>query len=379
MKVRKMKVLMQSRNNFYSLKGGDTVQLLKTKQYLEKMGVQVDLSLELEPDLTNYDVVHLSNLNRVQETYMQMINAKKQHKPVVLSTIFWPLEDFEHKGQIGIRRILNRHMDIDNIERIKAIARFLKNKNERGKDSKNLITIGYSKMQKYVIDNTDIFLPNAEMEMRELCKTFNFQTNNYIVVPNAIDSEIALEKWNATDVKAFEKYRDAVICVGRIETRKNQLSLVKALDETNYKLVLVGAVSANQTEYFQEVKKYIDKNRNFSYISNIPNEELYQLYKVCRVNALPSWLDTPGLVNLEAAAMGCRLAISKRGTTTEYFENYAYYCEPDNIESIKQAVDLAYKMEDTSDLQKLIFKRYTWKNAAVQTLIGYKKAIQMYH
>ena len=79
-----MKVLIQSRKNFYTLRGGDTVQLLKTKEELEKLGVDVDISLEYEPDLTGYDIVHLSNVTRVQETYLQVKNAKKQNKPILL-------------------------------------------------------------------------------------------------------------------------------------------------------------------------------------------------------------------------------------------------------------------------------------------------------
>ena len=42
-----MKVLMQSRNNFFTLRGGDTIQLEKTKAELEKLGVEVDLVLIL--------------------------------------------------------------------------------------------------------------------------------------------------------------------------------------------------------------------------------------------------------------------------------------------------------------------------------------------
>ena len=49
-----MKVLFQSRKTLYSAPGGDTTQLLKTKEYLEKLGVQVDISLELTPDVSSY-------------------------------------------------------------------------------------------------------------------------------------------------------------------------------------------------------------------------------------------------------------------------------------------------------------------------------------
>ena len=84
-----MKVLMQSRKNFFELRGGDTVQLEKTKMELEKLGVEVDFSLDFEPDLSNYDLVHLSNVTRIQETYLHVKNAKKQGKPIVLSTTYF--------------------------------------------------------------------------------------------------------------------------------------------------------------------------------------------------------------------------------------------------------------------------------------------------
>lgn len=70
-----MKILMQIRNNVFSCPGGDTVQMQKTKQELEALGYDVDLSLELRPNLESYDLVHLFNLTRVQETYIQVQNA----------------------------------------------------------------------------------------------------------------------------------------------------------------------------------------------------------------------------------------------------------------------------------------------------------------
>ena len=373
-----MKVLMQSRSNFNSLAGGDTVQLLKTKEQLEKLGVEVDLSLEWEPDLSGYDLVHLSNVTRIQETYLQMRNAKKYNKPVVLSTIFWPMDEFEKNGQIGIRGFLNARLDIDRIEKIKAAARYIKDKTARNIATKNLITVGYSAMQKYVVENADVFLPNSEMEMGKLCETFGLPKENYVVVPNGIDADIAKEKLAAPEVAEFEKFKDAIICVGRIETRKNQLALVKALDGSPYTIVLVGNVSGNHKDYFKQIQYYLDKNENFHYIPRVENDKIYQLYKVCKVSALPSWLDTPGLVSLEAAAMGCNLAMSTKGSTYEYFKDEAFYCEPDDIDSIRAAVTKAYETPKGKTLQDIIFQKYTWEEAARQTLVGYEMALERF-
>lgn len=366
---------MQSRKNFYTLKGGDTVQLLKTKAELEKLGVKVDISLEYEPDLTDYDLVHVSNLTRIQETYLHVQNAVKQNKPIVLSTIYWPMGEFEKNGQVGLRKIVNKCLNLDNEERIKAFARMLKDKSTRDIATKNLIKIGYSKMQEYVINNVDYYLPNSEMEMEMLRRHFCVKEDSYSVIPNAIDDEIAMKQYLSCDNEIFEKYKDAIICVGRIEPRKNQLALVKALDGLDYKLILVGAVSNNQKKYFGEIKKYLDKNPNFYYIPRIENENLYQLYKMCRVSVLPSWLDTPGLVSLEAGAMGCSLAVSEKGSTTEYFGDYAEYCTPDSLDSIRQAVKRAYDKTKTDELRNKILSNYTWKIAAKKTLDSYNKVL----
>ena len=75
-----MKVLFQTRTNLFEAPGGDMVQMLKTKEFLEKLGIKVDISLELEPDLTGYDLVHLFNLMEPQDIYIQMLNAKKQNQ-----------------------------------------------------------------------------------------------------------------------------------------------------------------------------------------------------------------------------------------------------------------------------------------------------------
>ena len=371
-----MKVLMQSRNNFFTLRGGDTIQLEKTKAELEKLGVEVDFSLDFNPNLSNYDLVHLSNVTRIQETYLQVKNAKKQGKKIILSTIFWPMDEFEKQGQVGIRKIVNSFLGIDNQERIKALARYIKDKDSRNIATKNLWRVGYTKMQNYVVNNVDYFLPNSEMEMDEFCKSFKIKKKRYKVIPNAIDPNVAKIQMESEIPSEFEKYIDAIICVGRIEPRKNQLALVKALDQSGYKLVLVGAVSDNQKSYFEQIKEIMDRNKNFYYIPRINNSKLYQLYKVCKVSTLPSWLDTPGLVSLEAAAMGCNLAISSKGSTTEYFGEYAEYCLPDDIEGIRKSIDKAYSKSKNDYLKNKIFENYTWNIAGKKTLEAYEELLQ---
>ena len=73
--------------------------------------------------------------------------------------------------------------------------------------------------------------------------------------------------------------------------------------------------------------------------------------------------------------MGCNLAVSSIGTTTEYFEDEAFYCLPDDLSSIKEAVDNAFNKEKNNKLQNKIFAEYTWKKAAEKTLEAYQQIL----
>ncbi len=371
-----MKVIMQSRENLFSCPGGDTIQLLKTKEYLEKIGIQVDINLELEPDLSKYDIVHLFNLTRVQETYIQMLNAKSQKKPIILSTIYWPSFELEKNGQFGMRGMISKVLSINNIESLKAIYKYFIRK-EKNKGTKYLMTHSFASMQIEILKNCEWFLPNSVSEIDMISKYIKFDTSSYNVVPNAVDIE------NVNDRKytnEFEKYRGYILSVGRIETRKNQLNLLKAIEGTDYKLLLVGKVAPGHKKYAKKVLDIVKKNNNIEYIESVDNDKLYSLYKVCKVHVLPSWFETPGLVSLEAGAMGASIVVSDRGTTRDYFKEYAYYCQPNDISSIKEAIDSAYSYpKNTEKLHDMIVNDYTWNKAAQATLEGYKSAIKIYN
>jgi len=366
--------MMQSRVTLFDYPGGDTIQLLKTKQELEKIGVEVDISLDLEPNLSKYDIVHLFNLTRVQETYQHIINAKRQGKPVVLSTIYWPFDEMEKYGQLGLRKIVSKILTLDHIESLKATYRYFV-QGERNKATKHLMLHSYNKMQKFILQNTDYFLPNSQIEMEKIAEHLNFKTNNYTVIPNSIDLDIVKKCLNETTSK-YDKYDGYIICVGRIDTRKNQLRLLEAIEGTDYKLLLIGKHSSVHKKYFRKVMEKVKRNPNIEYIESVPNEEIYSIYKHCKVSVLPSWFETPGLVSLEAAAMGCNIVVSDRGTTRDYFKEYAYYCDPSDIQSIREAIEAAYTRPYNNKLRDIIFTQYTWTNTAKKTLEAYKKVLE---
>jgi glycosyltransferase involved in cell wall biosynthesis len=168
-----------------------------------------------------------------------------------------------------------------------------------------------------------------------------------------------------------ERQNDLVICVGRIEGRKNQLNLIRAINGTGYRLLIIGSPSANQTNYYRACLSAAGPN--VSFIAGISQEELIVHYATARVHVLPSWFETTGLSSLEAAAMGCMLVITDKGDTREYFGDHAFYCDPASPASILAAVKRAAAAEPDGALQRKILSEYTWAQTALLTADAYRK------
>lgn len=363
-----MKVLFQSRKTLYSAPGGDTTQLLKTKEYLEKLGVSVDISLELLPDLTGYDLVHVFNLMRPQELYLQVKNAKKQGKKVALSTIYGPYAEYEKKARGGILQFMNKFLSITQIEYLKVIARMLLN-GEINTGTWIYLLNGHKRLQRKIVKMVDVFLPNSHSEMQRVADDFKLASYNYVAVPNAVDVN-KFDYDNVTVDPDNERFKDCVLCVSRIEGRKNQLNIIRAVKDLPYKFVFIGKAGPNFARYMEKCQ--LEGLRNCEFLGQIDHEKLPQFYKLSRVHILASWMETPGLSSLEAGIMHSNIVVTKKGDTEDYFGDLAFYCEPDDLESIRHAVEEAYNTPFNVALRDKILNNYKWSDTARETLKGYR-------
>ena len=165
-----------------------------------------------------------------------------------------------------------------------------------------------------------------------------------------------------------------ILCVARIEGRKNQLNLIRALFNTSYRLILIGAGAP--------IKRIIMNNadkpplRIFEFIDFLEQESLLDYYRKARVHVLPSWFETTGLSSLEAAAMGCNIVITRKGRYHEYFKDFAYYCDPESPDSIFQAIEQAASDSIRPGLAGLVRKQYIWEEAAKKTQEAYNEILQ---
>jgi glycosyltransferase involved in cell wall biosynthesis len=223
-------------------------------------------------------------------------------------------------------------------------------------------------------------LPNSQAEADLLQKSFALQKGfqkTIDVVPNAIDMALYQTK-PAPSENFFHKYgvRDFVLQVGMIYPAKNQLALIEALYDLPVSLVIIGQVLAPMADYAETCKARAAERGNVLFIDRVPHDELPGIYALAAVHALPSWRETPGLVSLEAGAAGCRIVTTSIGSTRDYFGDMAWYCRPDDLSSIRQAVQSALQANPSIALRNRILREYTWRKAAEATLAAYEKALK---
>jgi glycosyltransferase involved in cell wall biosynthesis len=355
-----MKVLMIARETLNTSPGGDTIQINSTATYLRCLGVEVDIYIgDAAIDYSNYDIMHFFNIIRPDDIVPHIL---KSNLPFVVSTIFVDYSEYE-KNRGGVLGLLANIFSSDKIEYIKAIARFFKNGDTI--NSKYYLFNGHRASIKYVANKANLLLPNSHSEYNRFVEKYH-STTPYLKIPNAID------KFTFTNtISPNEDFKNHVLSVGRIEGRKNQLNLIKALKGTDLFLTIIGKPSPNHIAYYNECVKLIEENDNMQLIDHIDHKQLASIFKAAKVHVLPSWFETTGLSSLEAAIMDCNIVVTPKGDTEEYFKDFAYYCQPDDILSIKNAVLKAYNKPTNDSLKELILKEYVWEQTAEQTLKAY--------
>ncbi len=360
-----MKIAMITRKTLFSVPGGDTTQIKMTAKYLKSLGVHVDIKLSNEPvDYEQYDLLHFFNIIRPDDILRHVVRTKT---PFVVSTIFVDYSEYERKARQGIMRMAGKVLNQNSIEYVKFIARLVKN-GEKINSPAYLIK-GQKRSIQFIAERAAMLLPNSHSEYNRFVAQFQVK-QRYQKVVNAIDPAC----FNA-DVAPNLSYKDHIICVGRIEGLKNQLNLIKALSDTGLPLTLIGKPAPNHADYAQQCRNLAATTSTIQFIEHIDPASLAAIYQAAKVHVLPSWFETTGLSSLEAGAMGCNLVITPKGDQQEYFRDMAYYCEPDDLGSIKKAVLQAYNEPTNPSLQTYIQAHYTWKDTAEQTLQAYQQVL----
>ncbi|MEN9846168.1 MAG: hypothetical protein RIS36_1315 [Pseudomonadota bacterium] len=350
-----MRVLLQNRPDTFVHRGGDTVIVERLSQGLKARGVDVTVDVLCTEDPSNFDIVHLFNLATAELTTKLGKRAQAAGVPFVVTTLYEDVPKFHHQSHAVA------------IELLRYVARG-QDRQWWGSHTLDLDSVIPAERFEgdWIVDNATTLFTNGSGESNALLRDFP-QVTSVVEVP------LGHEVGRIVGPEMFEReygVKDFVLCVGRIETRKNQLMLLKALEDSDLTVVLAGGGFSYQPEYENAVRAFKRKGRTII-LGRVTQEMLSSAYSACRIHVLPSWYELPGLVSLEAAAHGKNIVVTRTGTTEDYVGTKAFYCQPWDSDSINAAVSAAFYAPVKEGLVEMA-KSYTWDNAVDKTVSAYE-------
>lgn len=180
----------------------------------------------------------------------------------------------------------------------------------------------YTRKAKYLIAIT-------EDEVQKL-QRFN---ENIVLVPHGVSKVIDKENLNI-------ETRTYALFVGRLAHNKGVDILIKAANNLNYKIIIAGKkIDAN----------VYTSNENITFMNEVSDNELEELYRNAKVLILPSRYEAFGLVAIEALSYGCPIIVSDQVKMNYILKNtsleeYIYSYDSDKMlnTNLKKIINLSH-------------------------------------
>lgn len=358
------RVQVITHENALKILGGGEVQIFETVAALRGEKVACDVSIGTICS-GEYDIYHLFSLHHSEFVAHQLISSGARY---LISPVFWNRRELACVTPL----IFELAYHSENTE---ALCSGFLSINQAGKrllekPSNQLLPDVWNTE---LIRHSKGVLANSEIEYDLVAEVVGKNVPRHFMVVNGVNPE---KLSTVTPGQFSEKHSldNFVLCAGRIEPNKNQLALLAALRDTELTIVLAGP--EYHSNYSNLCKTF--SGTNVCWMGELPNYELLTAMADCVCHCLPSLAETPGLVNLEAAALGRPIVVGDRASEREYFGNLALYANPLDPVEIRARVLEARRIpaiKNARALQSKILSSYTWKQAAVQTSFAYEKVL----
>jgi glycosyltransferase involved in cell wall biosynthesis len=359
-----MKILMGIRRDALAIGGGDVVQMQFTARELAKKGVEVEFTYGDESKIGNHDLLHIFNTTRIDDTYRLASAAKKRGIPYVVSTIWHSMEEMR-RAYAKIYRF-----PFFPIWTYTALKEGMYARRNGGVLSAKGI-IQYKAHVREVLSSAAAALPNSKAELHKIISETGVTPKQSFVIPNGCVV--------SSRQRAGLQERRTIVCAGRIEPRKNQLSVANAFlafsaDNKEVGLSFYGAPGATGKRYFTRFTRMVESNKSIQYHGSVSQDVLFAAYREARVVVLASYFETTGLAILEALAQGCSAVILDSPYTREYFGDSVEYCDPYCEKSMTTAMQRAWERGPQKHAELL--KKYSWHEAGRLTFEAYQAILR---
>ena len=379
-----MRILLVNHGTAGEWGGGDGVQIRETAKRLAQRGHNVQAVNADEPDARGFDLVHLFNC-RVEGSFRQQVaSCKKANVPVVVSPIWISLAKAVW-GSRGTMSVLQQAIDGAPSTTVDSLLKKLRDRELVVRLPKGPVNAeGYGdeswpvnrSIIKELLLQVDGLLPNSWLELQAVRQDLQWHGETFEIAHYGVDPGLFLDP----DPDAFRKATGIrtpfVLQAGRIEPAKNQAMLCWALRNTSLPIVLIGG--SKHWPAYADLCRSISGER-LHIIDHLPQPLLASAYASAAVHVLPSWMETCGLVSLEAALAGTPLVGSTFGHELEYLEGDAWYADPGDANSLHKAVIMAWEAGRHHPrpiaMKRKVLERFNWERTVDATEKLYRRVL----
>lgn len=202
-----------------------------------------------------------------------------------------------------------------------------------------------------------------------IIQNFTGKIKNYKIINHGISDEFRIDK----DYASKSNSKLQFLYVSNVSFYKHQWNVVEAFSKIpgrEFKLTLAGGLGAGKAKKLLE--KSINKSeKNIELTGHIKHEDVPKLLKDSDIFIFASSCENMPNTLVEAMASGIPIACSNRGPMPEILRDGGIYFDPENVDSIKDALELM--INDTEMRLKLATKSkhysndYSWKICSEKT------------
>lgn len=379
-----MRILLVNHGTAGEWGGGDGVQLRETGKRLQLRGHEVVAVNADQPDVKGFDLVHIFNCRVEGSFHQQMASCLAAGVPVVVSPIWISLARalWGSRGTMGVLKSAveqgasSAAPMLEQLRKRELVVQLQHGPVNAEGHGEGCWPLKLEQLRQ-LLRQADGLLPNSWLELQALRNDLQWDGDCFEIAHYGVDPNLFLD----ADPEPFRQQTGLrgpfVLQAGRIEPGKNQAMLCWALRDLDLPIVLIGG--SQHWPAYAELCKSISGSR-LTIIQHIPQQLLASAYAAASVHTLPSWMETCGLVSLEAALSGTPLVGSTFGHELEYLEGDAWYGDPGDPNSVRQAVVSALNAGRHHPrpiaMKRKVLERFNWERTVDATERLYRRVLK---
>lgn len=247
-------------------------------------------------------------------------------------------------------------------------------------------------IQKYNLRTVDAIITNSQTSKKDIVNIVGIPEEKITVTYLAAGEEFKPKEHAKNELESIKKKYNLpekfILYVGDVTWNKNVPILLKAIENTNIHLVMVGkslvAEKVDSSNVWNksliESQQLARANSNVQRLGFLPTEDLIALYNLATVFVFPSVYEGFGLPIIEAMQSGCPVITTKGGSLEEVGGDAALYFDGTDSQALAKVIN---KVIDSDSLRKELIAKgliqaacFSWQKTAEQTIAVYNEVLK---